>query len=935
MLLMACINVVSWNAHSLRSSSSEFFEFLHDNHVDVAGVSETWSTFSPGMHQGFRDGFYEVGFSHPSGRRGVSVFCALSSFQMLQSFSFQEEDLTVISLLLRGVVFVFVYIPRGNNATGMNRLMSLYYQMYQLYEKIIILGDLNAKLPNGNQCGVTLARWLHTRDIWRYPLNLPSFTAGSTLDHCLFSDGCRNLISSCAFVHELDSDHYPMLLSIVCGSDSPPLKLCTRWRLVATLLESHLPTWSPEESIDSQVQKFQDTFSWAVQKSSKPRLSQRHQFAKVAWTPDLKRLKQARNRISDRRSQAFRSANRNFKRAFRAARREAWRGFVKQSFSDVSGRTLWGAFKRSRGSSLPRLVENPALVASQFAAAHLIPDALLSEIVEEKVPIALDCPDPVEDLTCVSEVESIIRRLPSKSSPGPDNVPYSVIKLFSKRTLEFLTALFNACLRQRHFPVLWRTARVVPLPKSSGGYRPISLLSNVSKVFERILLLRLKEWLLEFEVIPAHQFAFRKGAEAAVSSLLNAYPVNLVKYAVFFDVKKAFDRVHHNRLLSILRAKQCPSYLVSLLESFLSGRNAYVSSPEFSFHVVHGVPQGSVLGPVLFQIYISEFLANLPCYSAAYADDLVICHAHADTQITHHVLSEALGIIHLRSLEFGLEFDVAKTKAFWFKKSRGGSRAREIPLSLGRNPILYASQYRYLGVVLDNRLSFRVWISSKLEAVEKRSKLIQRLSYSPRRVQRVLYRGYVESYLCYGLKPVLPFLAPTYVSQLDSFIGRAAKRISGLMRNCSASSARSEAGLLSVQQLMSPDRKQVALQVRRLRGVDFASASCRNAEILFARLRTGFYYTNHWKYVHHLRDDADCRYCGLDAETLHHLLFDCVSFPVARGSFWNSVSSTLELDVADISVDLLLGISAPLSPNKLRSIARAIHQLLLQAQLYL
>ena len=164
------------------------------------------------------------------------------------------------------------------------------------------------------------------------------------------------------------------------------------------------------------------------------------------------------------------------------------------------------------------------------------------------------------------------------------------------------------------------------LPKSSGGWWPIALLSNVCKFLVRVVLHRLKQHL----VAPTNQFAAYGGTNAALNLLQqyirrhesHALPV----YAVFLDVSKAFDRVHVPSLFHLLR-DQIPMYLLRWITNFLSNRTG--SLGDAKVEIANRVPQGSVLGPFLFQHYVKNILSGLPnhMHAAAYADDFVIASA--------------------------------------------------------------------------------------------------------------------------------------------------------------------------------------------------------------------------------------------------------------------------------------------------------------------
>ena len=140
------------------------------------------------------------------------------------------------------------------------------------------------------------------------------------------------------------------------------------------------------------------------------------------------------------------------------------------------------------------------------------------------------------------------------------------------RLIAWLTGCINASLRLGKVTTDWLRAIVIALPKPKGGFRPISLLSNLCKIVERIVFSRLKGYCSEHDIIPENQFTSTSGTGEAVRRLVDCVTSNGCQptYVVFFDVKKAFDRVHVPTLLSILTDIKCPKYLRVWIQGFLT-----------------------------------------------------------------------------------------------------------------------------------------------------------------------------------------------------------------------------------------------------------------------------------------------------------------------------------------------------------------------------
>ena len=199
--------------------------------------------------------------------------------------------------------------------------------------------------------------------------------------------------------------------------------------------------------------------------------------------------------------------------------------------------------------------------------------------------------------------------------------------------------MFNRSLEEGKFPAAWKDAVVTPVPKSSkdaslpSSYRPIALLSSLSKVLEHFVKEQLTAFCLEHGVFPDEQFGFLKGrsTEWQLLSVLEDWHTSLDSkssiHAVFLDAAKAFDRVSHTVLLSRLAAIGIGGPALKWFHSYLTGRRIATkvdgALSDYA-ETTSGVPQGSILGPLLFLIYFKDIPAVVSATSALFADDTLV-----------------------------------------------------------------------------------------------------------------------------------------------------------------------------------------------------------------------------------------------------------------------------------------------------------------------
>lgn len=279
------------------------------------------------------------------------------------------------------------------------------------------------------------------------------------------------------------------------------------------------------------------------------------------------------------------------------------------------------------------------------------------------------------------------------------------------------------------YPHQWKSAIVLPVSKVAAEacydeLRPISILPTLSKVLEKVMYHQLSVHLTKFQIIPCCQSGFRKGhsCETALLRLTDdiicATDQKKLTIAVLLDYSKAFDTVDHQMLLSVLHFVGCSQSAVSMFKSFLSDRSQCVrlASRYSAFVTLHrGVPQGSILGPLLFSIYTCRLPYSVShCQLQMYADDTQVYMSFPVTEIDAAInrIEYDLDHIHRFSVSHSLFLNVAKTNAILFGQSRevalhGDQRSIRVHDHL----ISFSASVKNLGLNIDNTFRYRDYIS--------------------------------------------------------------------------------------------------------------------------------------------------------------------------------------------------------------------------------
>ena len=308
-----------------------------------------------------------------------------------------------------------------------------------------------------------------------------------------------------------------------------------------------------------------------------------------------------------------------------------------------------------------------------------------------------------------------------KTSTGNDNISMMVLKFFSKEIATPLSTLFNKSFSEGTFPNGMKTSKVVPIYKAKDqqqftNYRPISLLPSISKVLEKAVHKRLYSFLLRNNVLHNNQFGFRPkhSTEIAiaelVSDILLAFERNESTIATFLDLSKAFDTIDHKILTDKLEHYGVRGITGEWFKSYLDDRQQFVQYRGVSSktkYVSCGVPQGSVLGPLLFIIYINDLPSNITqANTIMYADDTTLYLSGTNNKQLHSIMNTQLDIISDWFKSNKLSVNASKSNFITFSKSLDPNAMTGM-IKIDGKQIEEAESVKFLGILIDGRLKWQ------------------------------------------------------------------------------------------------------------------------------------------------------------------------------------------------------------------------------------
>lgn len=475
----------------------------------------------------------------------------------------------------------------------------------------------------------------------------------------------------------------------------------------------------------------------------------------------------------------YTAARRELRTAIRESKRKAWADLCSSVDTDPWGSPYRLVMKKLgvRNPALDSRGREAAIADSLFPAApithwDLAPSAAVRDIFQAFDPDrnTLEFVMAIPEFKA-EELSRAVKRLAPGKAPGPSGIPNEVLRDLALTQPRAVLRAFNDCLESLTFPPSWKRARLVLLkkgpnkpPDAPSSYRPICMLDSQGKLLERLLLQRLEEHMDAHggRRRAANQFGFKKGVstESAIGRVLDIAAraattprKKSLCVLVTLDVRNAFNSLRWPVIDSALRAMNTPEYLVEMLRSWLSNRVLMTGEELDERPVTCGVPQGSVLGPALWNVaYNSLLTMDVPpgVQLVGFADDLAVVGTGATGALLEEAVNPTLVAIDGWMRSRGLELAHQKSEAIILSRRRAFVPPQ---LTVGGHPIPLRDRLRYLGVILDKRLTFAAHVETVAGKAARSATALARLMPNvggPVQWKRRLLNSVVESQLLYA-----------------------------------------------------------------------------------------------------------------------------------------------------------------------------------------
>lgn len=574
--------------------------------------------------------------------------------------------------------------------------------------------------------------------------------------------------------------------------------------------------WTPiysQHNVSIGFNMFVDIIKNSIEKSlvSKCTKNSKYKFLKPWMSVDLcKRItfrnllnKKAKNRPQDRHFQLFvRSFSKKLKLDIEHTKRNYYYNLFDKNKHDVKKQwrtinSIVGKQKEKREIECIQSFKNPeTIISDKYCIAEefnnffvsVVTDLLHSAespnniLVNDHFKRSFPVDRVVNSFFCHPsdqfEIERCIDSLSNNKAPGLDGISAATLKSIKKFILPAFTFLINSSLEKGEFPNTLKDALVIPVHKKGNvrdvnNYRPISLLPIFSKIIEKIMKKRLLKYLNSINYFSENQFGFteNKSTEDALigfsSDLFEGLNNNMCTSGIFVDITKAFDSVNHDILVDRLCEAGIRGIPLNWFRSYLTGRRQCVGIQgvkSSNKSVVHGVPQGSVLGPILFLIYINNlckgnFSGSLTCF----ADDTALCYsATSNAQLWHSMQNDMDKLKYWFTLNRLVLSDKTKYIKFFLKHDKNFPynivfKCAECLANTTNNctkciEIDKVDSIKYLGVVIDENCNWKQHILKLKSYLNSALRTFYNLKQiCPIDILKTVYFSIINSKLQYGI----------------------------------------------------------------------------------------------------------------------------------------------------------------------------------------
>ncbi|KAK7101835.1 hypothetical protein V1264_020159 [Littorina saxatilis] len=824
--------VMHWNAESILNKKTELEHILHEKNINICCIQETHLT----PQKSFKVRGYQCLRSDRTDRSkgGILTLIRNNINACLIETHMEDSEYQVIRIQTKTSEFHLVnfYCPNDRHL-ALDTIPAK-------ASNFIVVGDFNSHSQSWgydhlDRRGEEVENWQDDKGLilLNSPFDCPTFYSRrwhttSTPDLAFCTEDMHQLTSREVGEQLGGSDHRPVFLTL--GMESCTEASFPRWNYKRAnwfLFRHRTSELTKDIRVEGRdINMVAKDFNMSILRAAResiPRGARRDY--KPYWSNELQELdddladarREAEVNPSQNNNIRLQEAKAKFLKKKLQARRRSWQEKTSSLNLEKDGRKLWRLTKQLNDENTSRgkitLEENGKVLtgkhaANQFAESyaaesnlHVSPEKQREARREKRErPARQSTVDAMSQPLTLHELRSALKKSKAKKSPGPDGITNEMLTHLGSAAENKLLEVFNSSWQEGSLPQLWREAIMIPIlkkgkdPKKATSYRPISLTSCVVKTLERIVNERLRWYLESRNLLAPEQAGFRqfRSTEDQVTYLAqeveDAFQEQKLVFVTWIDLQKAFDKVWKDGLLVKLLRKGVSSNMYQWIRSYLYNRRARVNVDQTKskkFLLRHGVPQGGVLSPTLFLLFIDDLVSEMPkgIKAALYADDLVIWCKEEHASTATYRMQQAADRLNAWAEDWCVSINKEKSSTTLFTLS---PKQKAGTIRLGGTPLREDEEATYLGVTFDRRQTWKPHIAQAETKARRKLAILRKLAGTTwganEKILKTVYQGTIRPHLEYG-STAWSTSAKTNLQTLDRVQNQALRLITGAMKS--------------------------------------------------------------------------------------------------------------------------------------------------------